>query len=279
MPNGEFEQLVLGPYDYYAIRYGYAYIPNAHTPAQDFPVLRRWASDWANPMHRFASDEDAGSFSNGHSIDPRVEMFDLSDNPIAWCNVYLSMWHGVMNSVANRFPMRGRPYDEARMAFLYPLNESQSCLTRPADTIGGEYLSRDAAGDPNSGVPLRPVPRATELAASKMLDQWLFSDAAWHFNPQVLTRLTYSESVRYQTAPRGFTIRVRATTWRSSKSRRLRKTVRSMNCSLRSRSSGSTIANQVSRKRHDGYLGSLFLDVARHLRRVSQRAANATTAS
>jgi hypothetical protein len=185
--------MVLGPYDYYAIRYGYAYIPNAHSPEGELQTLRRWASDWGNPMHRFASDEDAKGFSSGHSIDPRVEMFDLTNDPLAWCSVQLAMWHGVMNDVAARFPMRGRPYDEARMAFMFPLGSYQTCATLPADTIGGEYLSRNAAGDPHSGAPLQAVPRSTELAAWRMMGKWLFSDAAWRFSPAVLTRLTYSE--------------------------------------------------------------------------------------
>ena len=191
--NGTYEQMVLGPYDYYAIRYGYAYIPGAHTPEQEVPTLRRWASDWSNPVHSFASDEDAQTFFNGHSIDPRVEMFDLTNDPLAWCGVQLKMWHGVMDDVASRFPMRGRSYDEARMAFMFPLYEYRTCATRPADTIGGEYLSRNAAGDPHAQTPLRAVPRSTELAAFQLLDKWLFSDAAWHFNPAVLTKLTYSE--------------------------------------------------------------------------------------
>ncbi len=191
--NGDYEQMVLGPYDYYAIRYGYGYIPGARTPEQEIPTLRRWASDWANPMHRFASDEDAQGFATGHSVDPRVEMFDLTNDPLKWCGVQLSMWHNVMNAVADRFPMRGRSYDEARIAFLYPLFSYQTCATRPADTIGGEYLSRSAAGDPRASAPLQAVPRATERAAWQMLDRWLFSDAAWKFSPRVLTRLTYSE--------------------------------------------------------------------------------------
>ncbi len=88
-PNGDYEQTVLGPYDYYAIRYGYAYIPGAKTPEQELSTLRKWASDWSNPMHRFASDEDAGGFFMGHSTDPRVEMFDLSNDPMAWCGTQL----------------------------------------------------------------------------------------------------------------------------------------------------------------------------------------------
>jgi hypothetical protein len=192
-PNGDYEQTVLGPYDYYAIRYGYQYIPGAKRPEDELPTLRRWASDWSNPMHRFASDEDATGFASGHSIDPRVEMFDLSSDPLAWCGTQLKMLHGVMDAVNQRFPWRGRSYDEATRAFMLPLFSYLTCATRPADTIGGEYLSRNAAGDPREEAPLEAVSLADEHKAWQLLDRWLFSDEAWRFNPAVLTRLTYSE--------------------------------------------------------------------------------------
>jgi hypothetical protein len=191
--NGDYEQTTLGPYDYYAIRYGYGHVAGAKTPEAEISTLRRWASSWSSPTHSFASDEDAGSFFNGHSIDPRIEMFDLTNEPLAWCGTQLKMWHGVMDAVNARFPWRGRPFDEARMAFVMPLSQYTLCATRPADTIGAEYLSRNAGGDPNAEAPLAAVPYGTERQAWQLLDRWLFSDAAWRFNPNVLTRLTYSE--------------------------------------------------------------------------------------
>ncbi|MHB8462566.1 MAG: zinc-dependent metalloprotease [Vulcanimicrobiaceae bacterium] len=190
--QGDYSQLVLGPYDYYAINYGYANIPNATTPEQEVPTLNRLASKWANPTYRFASDEDV-FFGQGHAIDPRVAQFDLTNHPLTWCQTQVSMLHGVMNDVSQRFPLRGRAFDQARMAFLYPMRSYMRCAMMPANTIGGEYLSRSHQGDPGSWAPLTAVPRSQEVRAWGMLAKNLFSDAAWNFNPYVLTHLTYSE--------------------------------------------------------------------------------------
>jgi hypothetical protein len=190
--QGDYEQLVLGPYDYYAIKYGYGYIPGARTPEGEVPVLNQWASRWSEPNYRFASDEDA-SFAFGHAIDPRVAMFDLTSDPLQWCSVQMTMMHNVMNSVANRFPARGQSFDEARRAFLAPLGGYLRCAAYPANTIGGEYLSRAANGDPHSTLPLTPVSRSSEQKAWHMLDTGLFADSAWNFKPSVLARLVYSE--------------------------------------------------------------------------------------
>ena len=191
-PQGDYNQLVLGPYDYHAIQYGYGYIPNAGTPEAEWPALNRLAGAWADPRYRFASDEDS-DFSVGHSIDPRVQQDDLTDRPLAWERVQLQMLHGIMNDVARRFPGPGEPYDEARRAFTDPLRYYIEDVAMPAHVMGGEHLSRANAGDPRSGPPLGAVSRAESREAWNILQRYLFSDAAWSFRPDVLNRLTYSE--------------------------------------------------------------------------------------
>jgi Met-zincin/Domain of unknown function (DUF5117) len=191
-PQGDYQQLALGPYDYHAIKWGYEYVPNAITPQAEVPTLNQVASQWSNPMYRFASDEDV-DFATGHAIDPRVEKYVLSDRPLTWERTQLVMLRQIMNAVDRRFPGEGIAYDEARRAFLSPLRLYVRDVEMPARYLGGEYLSRAAAGDPNSQPPLQAVSRADEHAAWKLLQTYLFSDAAWRFNPNVLNRLTYSE--------------------------------------------------------------------------------------
>lgn len=190
-PQGAYLQLVLGSYDYYAIKYGYGYIPG--TPQEQLPTLRRWASKWADPNYRFASDEDGDAFADGHSIDPRAQMWDLTDHPLQWCATQESLMHQVMNTVNQRFPEPGMPYDQARDAFMYVLGWDLKCVTMAANVIGGEYISRSFKGDPDASLPLTPVPLLRERHAWSELQDQLFSDSAWTFNPDVLRILTYSE--------------------------------------------------------------------------------------
>jgi uncharacterized protein DUF4953/uncharacterized protein DUF5117 len=191
-PQGDYWQIAVGPYDYHAIEYGYGYIPGAQTPEQELPALRRIASAWSNPLYSFASDEDVG-FGSGHAIDPRIQQDDLTNDPLGWCDVQMRAEHAVLDAVNQRFPRFEQPNDDARIAFGVPLRQYVRCATMTAHVIGGEYLSRNRNGDPHGVSPLAPVPRGNEVRAWKLLDSYLFSDAAWRFNPAVLTRLTYSE--------------------------------------------------------------------------------------
>lgn len=201
-PQGDYVQLVLGPYDYYAIQYGYGYVPG--TPQEQLPTLRQWASKWADPYYRFASDEDADEFADGHSVDPRVQTFDLTDHPVQWCTTQESLMHQLMDAVNQRFPQADMPYDQARAAFLLPLRYDLRCATMAANVIGGEYISRSLKGDPNAIAPLTLVPIALEQDAWSALSNGLFSDAAWTFNPSVLTTLTYSEDSALSGAKWGY---------------------------------------------------------------------------
>ncbi len=190
--QGNYVQLVLGPYDYHAIKFGYENIPGATTPEAEVPELNRLAGDWSNPLVRFASDEDV-SFANGHAVDPRVQQDDLTNHPLDWERTQMTMLHAIMNVVDRRFPAMGQSYDEARRAFMNPLRFYTEYAEMPAHIIGGEYISRANAGDPHSRPPLQPVSRPDEYRAWQTLESFLFSDAAWRYSPSVLNRLTYRE--------------------------------------------------------------------------------------
>lgn len=190
-PQGDYYQKVLGPYDYYAIHYGYGRIA-ATTPQDELPTLKSWASAWTNPLYRFASDEDV-SWGDAHAVDPRVNHFDLSNDTLGWVDGQLSLSHSLLISLDRRFPRSGQPYQSARDSFGDVLGLYNYDATMASHFIGGEYLSRSHSGDPGAGAPLSAVPIAQERRAWAQLDRYVFSDAAWHFSARTLNSLTYAE--------------------------------------------------------------------------------------
>lgn len=194
--QGSYDQTVLGPYDYFTIKYGYAPIPGALTPQAELPTLQRWASAWSDPKYRYASDEDV-SWRNGHASDPRVNQGDLTNDPLAWCGVQLKMDHDLLASVNRRLPKGGSAYEDLTAAFASILRNYTNCAILPARFVGGQYISRAHRDDPHAEPPIVPVPRAQELRAFRMLDRYLFSTNAWQFSPRLLQGLGYSEWAGY----------------------------------------------------------------------------------
>lgn len=147
--QADYSQTVLGPYDFYAIHWGYARIPGAATPEDERPTLARWASAWSDPRYRFASDEDV-SWADGHAADPRVNSDDLTSDPLGWCAVQLGMYRAEFGRLNELFPRPDEAYEVERETFAALLERYGACATLPAHFIGGQYLSRAHRGDPGA---------------------------------------------------------------------------------------------------------------------------------
>jgi hypothetical protein len=194
--QGTYYQTTIGPYDYYAIKYGYAAIPGAQTPEAEVPTLATWGEAWSNPLYAYGSDEDV-QWNDGHAADPRIEQGDLTNDTLGWCKVQIGMYRGVIRSLDALEPHPGGAYEDASNGFSIALGNMLRCAALPAHWIGGQYLSRAHRGDPHAAPPIVPVPYAEEKRAFAMLADELFGDAAWNFPAATLNKLTYSEWAGY----------------------------------------------------------------------------------
>ncbi|MBV8331761.1 MAG: zinc-dependent metalloprotease [Candidatus Eremiobacteraeota bacterium] len=194
--QGEYFQTTIGPYDYYAIKWGYANVAGAQTPEAEVPTLRAWAQAWSNPWTRYASDEDV-DYDTGHAADPRVEQGMLTNDPIAWCNVQMQMYRAQIAALNRYWPQPGEAFEQERRFFRSMLQRYLRCASTPAHYLGGQYLSWSHAGDPNARPPIVPVPLATERRAMAVLDAALFNAHGLDVPPALLDRLRYSEWAGY----------------------------------------------------------------------------------
>jgi hypothetical protein len=192
--TGDYFQTVLGPYDYYAIKYGYASIPGATTPEQERPTLLRWASAWSHPWYRFAMDEDV-HWASGHAIDPRIDQFDLTNDNLGWCDAQMRIVDTVVRGIPTRYRQDEQSHDPMRQAFEGVLFPAYVCTQVAWHYIGGEALSRAHVGDSDAVLPLTPVSRSESRRAFAFLDAHLFAPGAWNLSPNLLRLMVYSEWV------------------------------------------------------------------------------------
>jgi hypothetical protein len=186
--QGSYYQTVLGPYDYYAIHWGYAPVPGAATPDQELPTLRQWAKAWSTPDYAWSSDEDV-AWSTGAGIDPRNQQWDLTDDNIGWCQTQMTMTRHMLGAVDRRFPRSELPYDDLRFAFSTLVGQYGRCAQIVGRYVGGEYVSRSLRGDPHGALPLSPIPIATQKRAFAVIDGSVFSAGAWNLSPALLRQL------------------------------------------------------------------------------------------
>jgi hypothetical protein len=185
-PQGEYFQMRLGPYDYWAIRYGYAAFPNVRRPEDELKALHGLADESTKPEYAFETDEDA----NGPlAIDPRVATYGLSSDPLAFDRNQFDVVDGLLAKLDRVYPRDDQPYYLERQTFASMMRAYQRTSMLAAKYVGGIYTSRDHRGQRGGAPPFAPVPREESRRAFALLSQNVFSSHAFRFSPQLLADL------------------------------------------------------------------------------------------
>ena len=178
-PQGEYVMSGLGPYDYWAIEYGYKPIDAANAEAER-PELARIAARSTDPQLTFATDEDADAGPDG--MDPEVNRFDLGNDPLAYYRKRFALSRELWDRLQNR-PMRpDESYLVVRRNLERGFNEIARAAPLIAKYVGGVRTSRnhvapagptrDVAFD-SGGALYVPVDAARQKQALALLAQVL----------------------------------------------------------------------------------------------------------
>jgi hypothetical protein len=184
--QGDYFQLQLGPYDEWAIRYGYARFPNVRRPEDELTALRGIADESTRPGYAFASDEDA---EGPLAVDPRVAPFTLSSDPLAYDANQFAVIGALVDKLDASYPRNDQPYYQERQTFETMLLGYERAALLATKFVGGVYTSRDHRGQYGGSVPFEPVPRTASKRAFALLGANVFSAHALHFSPRLLEDL------------------------------------------------------------------------------------------
>jgi hypothetical protein len=185
-PQGDYFQMRLGPYDEWAIRYGYERFSNVARPEDEITRLRGIADEGSRREYAYATDEDA----NGQlAVDPRVATFGLSSDPLAFDRNQFDVFEQLIAKLDRAYPSVDEPYYEERETFATMMRQYGRAALLTTKYVGGYYTSRDHRGQPGGTHPFATVPREDSRRAFTLLSQNVFSRRALHFTPQLLADL------------------------------------------------------------------------------------------
>jgi len=168
----------IGPYDYWAIEYGYKTL-SGNTAAE----LAKIAARCNEPGHDYATDEDT-RFTDS---DPLTNRFDLGDNPIQFAERQMKLSAQLMPKILDRSVKEGDGYQKARQMFGMLFSEYWRTAIFAARFPGGVHVHRDHKGDKNGRPPFRVVDVNQQRAAMKLLSTLAFS--APQYDPKTLNYL------------------------------------------------------------------------------------------
>jgi hypothetical protein len=172
----------LGAYDYWAIEYGYRTFPNVQRSADEAVPLSRIAARSTEPGHAYGTDEDATAIS----IDPRIQRFDLSSDPLAYVDEQFRIDDDVASHLMRRYPGDTRTFQDLRSGLITVLSNQLNNAALAAKYVGGIYTSRAHRGQPGAALPFEAVPRAQQRRAFDLIDRWVLSSRAFRLSPELL---------------------------------------------------------------------------------------------
>lgn len=173
-PQGDYGMLSVGPYDEWAIEYGYTFEKDLT------PILAR-ASE---PQLQYGTDED----TNGP--DPRARRYDFARDPLAYAENQMELVRLHRARLLDRFVKDGESWSKARRGYQLTLQTQVHAVMMMANWLGGSFVNRDRKGDPNARPPVVPVPAGDQRAALAFVLNNTVRDEAYGLTPDLLKYLT-----------------------------------------------------------------------------------------
>jgi hypothetical protein len=181
--QGDYFSTTIGPYDYWAIEYGYK--PLTGGTDGEVAELKKIAARSAEPALAYAPDEDA----RPNDPDPLVNRFDLGKDPIQFAKLRKELVWQLLPGLVDRLTESGDGYQRTRRAFNMLLGVQNSGMYAAARFIGGLYSHRNHKGDPGAKPPFVVVEAARQREALALLAEHVFGEKAYDFPPGLLNLL------------------------------------------------------------------------------------------
>jgi len=185
--QGDFFSGTIGPYDMWAIEYGYKTTAGG-SPESELPELKKIAARSGDPTLMYATDED----TRGIDPDPLVNRFDLGKDPIEFAKqrakLIADMWPDLIDKVTKD----GDGYQRVRQAFGVLLGNYGQAMHFASRYVGGIYVNRSHKGDEKAAEPFVVVEAKKQREALEMLEKNVFNDEPFKFPPKLYNHLAAS---------------------------------------------------------------------------------------
>ncbi len=172
--KGDWTMIGIGPYDYWAIEYGY-------TPDEGkLPEILKRVSE---PDLQYATDEDTGG------ADPLARRYDYSKDPLDYAQNQVRLIKLYRERLIEKFVKNGDSWSKARRGYELTLGEQMKAISMMANWVGGANVIRDKKGDPGDRKSLTPVPVEQQRKALDFIVANAFNDAAFGLTPAIIERM------------------------------------------------------------------------------------------
>ncbi len=165
--QGAYYTTTLGPYDMWAIEYGYKIIKG-----DEKAELAKIASRSGEPGLEYLTDEDTRGTIDP---DPLSNRFDLGKDSLTYLRRQMNNTIELLPQVVERSVKDGEGYQRATQMYGLLFREYWRAAGFAARFPGGGYVSRDHKGDAGKNPPFRPVDPKEQREAMELLAEFAFA--------------------------------------------------------------------------------------------------------
>ena len=180
--QGEYLMSTLGPYDYWAIEFGY----KQFELGQEIQGLTNILSNASRRELQFDTDQDAG-YGSFNGMDPLVNRLDSGSDPLAYYKLRMKLSRELWDRLQNMNLATGDSYERLTRSFRSGFAQLANAAPLAAKYIGGIHTRRERAG---SSKPLfEPVSASKQKEALSLITKDFFGTDSFKFRTELIARL------------------------------------------------------------------------------------------
>ncbi|WP_439151286.1 zinc-dependent metalloprotease [Winogradskyella sp.] len=173
----------LGPYDDYAINYGYRYIPEARSADDEKETLNRWVMEKAgNPIYKFGKQSSR--------FDPTSQTEDIGNNSIKASTYGLKNLKIVAKNLPSWTSDKTNNYDDLQELYGELLGVWSRYVGHVVTHVGG--VVEETKNPSQDGTVYNPVDTAYQKAAVQWLHNNAFETPEWLLDNSILKNLSHA---------------------------------------------------------------------------------------
>lgn len=170
----------VGPYDRWAVEWGYRPILDADTPTEELAVLRRWIRERADdPVYRYGDPS---------RTDPSSLTEALGGDAMRASTLGVENLKRIMGNLREWTYEEGEDYAQLEELYGQVINQWNRYVGHVLTNIGGVTWTRMAQGQ--DGRPYRMVDQVTQERALGYLRAQVFETPEWMIDVDILARIT-----------------------------------------------------------------------------------------
>ncbi|MBD0296108.1 MAG: zinc-dependent metalloprotease [Flavisolibacter sp.] len=182
--QGDYYTTIAGPYDEWAIEYGYTPFAEGEEEAG----LRKILSRSTDPRLAFGNDGD-DMRAPGKAMDPRVNVNDLTSDAIGYAEERFQLVNNLMGKLLQKYTKEGHSFAELRARYGTLQSQRLGMISAVSRYIGGVYVDRSFPEQHSGTKPFTPVSLAQQKRAIRVLNQYVFAPDAFKADAAVYAYL------------------------------------------------------------------------------------------